>query len=244
MIIEHLVGIGENKLVLPHSQNYWLYQTPNQVQLFYVTRGTTPNPYQAEIDLIKRHKQGLVAAMPDNINIVGLCAGTSSTESLLLDEGVGQGKTLHYYAIEKNLDVLVASQENLRQYHPTLINADMFDVPLPMLKQNPETQNHVLFLGYTFGNFTLEEMSRYFDSNLEKGDKLYVSMQIARSREEVQREIMPGYVTPEYEAWLKYGLLKDGFRDKDLEYFARISEASGIPVIELGFELKEVPIDL
>ena len=147
-----------------------LFEAICQVEEYYPTR--------AETEILTRHSDEIVSAVPDCQTLIELGSGSAEKTRRVIEALLRIQSTLLFVPIDISPSALEESSHTLLQAYPSLqieaYAADYFD-GLAALKPPAQGRALVLFLGSNIGNFQKQDASTFLRTireGLRPGDAL------------------------------------------------------------------------
>lgn len=229
-ILQHLKRTGENEWTLDDRANHLLYVTKRQVELY---RSLSRKHYSREALILEEAAQRVIAGFPDSLNIVGLAAGPSERESILIKAALTAGKRPRYFAVDKSLQMLLASGIHVPiRAEAYFVNGDLFSTGLNKIRETTNVHNLITFLGYTAFNFGKTTGLKYLARNVASGDSALVTLGTLPGD---ISQVLEDYKTPEIISWGEEALLNSGFRREQM--MPRIVFDKAQSRIKFGYEV-------
>lgn len=214
-ILQCLKHTGEKEWNLEDSANYLLYATRSQVELY---SQLARSHYKPERGTLEAAAPAIIAALGDSFNIIGLAAGTSERESILIKAALKAAKRPIYFAIDKSFEMLRESGINVPQRAESYyVLADLFKTDLHKLRGTAGQANLVTFLGYTAFNFGKTKSLHYLQKNLSANDTVIITVGTLPKNLD---QLVADYSTPEMRKFGLFPFSESGFAEGGIEFKA------------------------
>ena len=162
-----------------------LFEAICQVDEYYPTR--------AETEILTRHSDEIVRAVPDCQTLIELGSGSAEKTRRVIEALLKIQSTLLFVPIDISPSALEESSHTLLQAYPNLrieaYAADYFD-GLAALKPPAQGRLLVLFLGSNIGNFQKQDATTFLRTirdGLRPGDALLLGADLKKDRETLER---------------------------------------------------------
>jgi dimethylhistidine N-methyltransferase len=139
------------------EQGMALFEQICRLPEYYLTR--------VETAILKNRADQIIERCPSDLNLVELGSGSSTKSRYLIESCLARQKALTYYAIDISPNGLENGTRQLVQEYPQLGVVGLvgeFADGLSYLSTHDGGPRLVAFLGSTIGNFTEEEIARFF----------------------------------------------------------------------------------
>ena len=233
-ILEHLKQTQKKEWTLEDKANYLLYSTKRQVELY---SQYTRMHNKAERQMLEAATRPIISKFGETLNIIGLAAGTSEKESIILKAALLAGKRPNYFAVDKSFEMLKASGINVPlRAEAYYLLVDLFSTNLLELGEAVGAPNLIAFLGYTAFNFGRTKALRYLQQNMATGDSAIITVGLLPK--DLDR-LIADYFTPEIQGWFMGTFVQAGFAENDLDY--RVMFDKTRKHVKLGAVASNVP---
>ena len=144
-------------------------------------------PTRTEIEILKNLKSDLSKYIDDSIRLVELGSGSSTKTRLILDVFTQVQAKTEYFPIDIS-EILTESSELLqRDYENLKITGiiDTYEGGLEFIEKYDNTNNLIIFLGSSFGNFTPKEGKIFLqkiNSTMKNGDLFLIGLDLVKDK--------------------------------------------------------------
>ena len=145
-------------------------------------------PTRTEITILKKLFRDLPVYLDESFRLVELGSGASVKTRLILDIFAKSHDEIEYFPIDISEILTESSEQLLADYGDLHITGiiDTYDGGLEFLKNYDEKKNLILFLGSSFGNFSLNDGRAFLqkiNSTMKSGDLFLIGLDLVKDKQ-------------------------------------------------------------
>jgi len=173
--------IGNSKFISPK----FFYDKKGSVLFEKICTLSEYYPTRTEIDILKNLSIELSSYLDETFRLVELGSGASIKTRLILDIFTSLQDTTEYFPIDISEILTESSEQLLQDYDGLHITGiiDTYEGGLEFLRNYDNKKNLIIFLGSSFGNFSLNdgrEFLKKMNSTMKSGDLFLIGLDLIK----------------------------------------------------------------